>query len=92
MFVCICNALTESDVRSAIQSGRARDPLAVYRHFDAEPQCGQCLDIVRSLLADAGMPADGPSPQGSKPSAAKPSATKHRAGGPQPAAACAARG
>jgi bacterioferritin-associated ferredoxin len=49
MYVCNCNALTESQVRKAIEN-HARNPAAVYRYYDCEPQCGRCVPEVRAML------------------------------------------
>lgn len=55
MFVCVCNALTEKDIRRAIDSGTVRTVESVYRFFDTEPQCGQCMQMIDALLAEAGI-------------------------------------
>jgi bacterioferritin-associated ferredoxin len=52
MYVCICNALTQRQVREAIEN-RPRDVAAVYRYHDCQPQCGRCVPEVRAMLKDA---------------------------------------
>jgi bacterioferritin-associated ferredoxin len=52
MIVCICNRLTESDVREAARQG-ARTPEAAYACHDGEVQCGCCLDYAQEIINEA---------------------------------------
>ena len=49
MIVCVCNRLTESDVRHAARCGAAT-PEAAYACHDGEVQCGCCLDYAQELI------------------------------------------
>jgi bacterioferritin-associated ferredoxin len=49
MIVCICNRLTESEIRSAARGG-APTPEAAYACHDGEVQCGCCLDYAQELI------------------------------------------
>ena len=49
MIVCVCNRLTEKDVREAAQCG-ARTPEAAYASHDCEMQCGCCLDYAQEII------------------------------------------
>ena len=49
MIVCVCNAITEKEVRAAAAKG-ARTPEAAYATYDREPQCGCCLDYAQELI------------------------------------------
>ena len=49
MIVCVCNALTEDEVREAARSG-ATCPISAYAHLDCEPQCGCCLDYAQEII------------------------------------------
>jgi len=49
MIVCVCNRITESDVREATRNG-ARTPEAAYAQFDCEVQCGCCLDYAQDVI------------------------------------------
>ena len=49
MIVCVCNALTEAEVREAARAGAAC-PIAAYAHLDCEPHCGCCLDYAQDLI------------------------------------------
>ena len=49
MIVCVCNRLTESEVRKAARSG-APTPEAAYASLDCEPQCGCCLDYAQEII------------------------------------------
>lgn len=50
MFVCICNAIRESDFRAAAKVHP--DALAedIYVSFGRPPQCGQCLAEANAML------------------------------------------
>jgi bacterioferritin-associated ferredoxin len=49
MIVCVCNRITESEVREASRKG-ARTPEAAYAEFDCEVQCGCCLDYAEEII------------------------------------------
>jgi len=49
MIVCVCNAITEKEVREAARKG-ARTPEAAYATLDCEPQCGCCLDYAQEII------------------------------------------
>ena len=49
MIVCVCNRITEKEVRYAARKG-ARTPDAAYASFDCEVQCGCCLDYAQDVI------------------------------------------
>ena len=49
MIVCICNRITESEVRDAARSG-APTPEKAYAHIGCEVQCGCCLDYAQEVI------------------------------------------
>jgi len=49
MIVCVCNAISEKEVREAARNG-ARTPEAAYATYDCEPQCGCCLDYAQEII------------------------------------------
>jgi bacterioferritin-associated ferredoxin len=49
MIVCICNAITEDEVRKAARAG-ATCPVEAYARLGAEPHCGCCLDYAQELI------------------------------------------
>jgi bacterioferritin-associated ferredoxin len=49
MIVCVCNAISEKEVREAARKG-ARTPEAAYATYDCEPQCGCCLDYAQEII------------------------------------------
>jgi len=51
MYVCICNALKERDVRR-VATGCVT-PAAVYRALGCETRCGRCVPTVRAILSDS---------------------------------------
>ena len=51
MIVCVCNALSEDEVRGAAREG-ATCPEAAYAKLGCEPQCGTCLCYAQELIND----------------------------------------
>ncbi len=49
MIVCVCNRITEKEVRDAARSG-ATCPYSAYSRLGAEPQCGCCLDYAQEII------------------------------------------
>lgn len=49
MIVCVCNRITEKEVREAAQKG-ARTVEDAYATLDCEVQCGCCLDYAQDLI------------------------------------------
>lgn len=49
MFVCICNAIRETDLRAAARRSRG-DAEAVYAAMGRAPQCRQCLDDADAII------------------------------------------
>lgn len=49
MYVCICNAIRESELRDAARC-RDGDAKALYAHLGKTPQCGNCLRDAESLI------------------------------------------
>ena len=59
MFICICNAITDREVRAAIDAG-ATDWRKVHSHHGHEPNCGKCecdiLDCISSKREKTARP------------------------------------
>ena len=49
MIVCVCNAITEDELRDLARSG-ARTPEQAYEALGCEPQCGSCLCYAQELI------------------------------------------
>ena len=49
MIVCVCNAITEAEVRDAARAGAA-SPSEAYACLGCEPHCGCCLDFAQELI------------------------------------------
>ncbi len=52
MYVCVCNAIRESDIRRCVTDKGARTPGEVFRAMGAEPQCRMCIPDIRRLVQD----------------------------------------
>ncbi|MBS0482361.1 MAG: (2Fe-2S)-binding protein [Proteobacteria bacterium] len=51
MYVCICNAIRECELRAAARQ-HPGDADAVYAALGKTPQCGQCLDDAAHILIE----------------------------------------
>ena len=51
MIVCVCNRITESEVRKAARCG-APTPEAAYACHDCEVLCGCCLDYAQEIIEE----------------------------------------
>ena len=49
MIVCVCNAITEAEVREAARCGAA-SPETAYARLGCEPHCGCCLSYAQQLI------------------------------------------
>ena len=49
MYLCICNAINQRDVRTAYEQG-ARTVSSVYKVMSCVPQCGECSCAIRDEL------------------------------------------
>ena len=54
MYVCVCNAVTERQIRQAISEG-ARTNGQLRQRLDAERMCGHCDDCIEDYLAETFM-------------------------------------
>lgn len=52
MYVCICNAIRETDLRRAARACPRGDAEALYSTLGFTPQCGQCLEDADGIVAD----------------------------------------
>lgn len=49
MFVCLCNAIRETEVREIARKG-ARTADCVYEALDCEAHCATCTDFIQSIV------------------------------------------
>lgn len=56
MYICVCNAITESAVQRAADA-RPRTIAELYRALGAHPTCGKCVPMVRNIARGADLPA-----------------------------------
>ena len=68
MILCSCNLLSSADLRSVAEALRKAEPALpvtqgrVFQAMGVRPQCGGCVELVRSTLRDWGFPATCPEP------------------------------
>ncbi|MET1755554.1 (2Fe-2S)-binding protein [Novosphingobium sp. RD2P27] len=51
MYVCICNAIRECELRKAARTS-CGDAEALYAQIGRPPQCGQCIDEAEEIIAE----------------------------------------
>jgi len=51
MYVCICNAIRETDLRCAARTSRC-DVEGLYARMGKRPQCAQCLEDAEDIVAE----------------------------------------
>ena len=49
MYICICNAVTESAIRQAVREG-ARNIFDLTARTGCSTQCGRCADLAGEIL------------------------------------------
>ncbi|NKJ42776.1 ferredoxin [Novosphingobium sp. SG720] len=52
MYICICNAIREKDLRQAARCHARGDAEALYGTLGCRAQCRQCLDDADDVVAD----------------------------------------
>lgn len=52
MILCVCNALSEDQVRDVARAG-ATCPNAAYQRLGCEAQCGACLVYAQEIIDEA---------------------------------------
>jgi bacterioferritin-associated ferredoxin len=68
MILCSCNVLTKTAILAAAEALVAADPLRpvtpgrVFRVLGVRPNCGSCVDLIRAMLRDFGLPMTCPEP------------------------------
>ncbi len=67
MYVCICNAITESEIRAAAQAG-ATDLWRLQTELGVAAGCGTCRDTASSILREyRGAAGSAPTSRGAVP-------------------------
>lgn len=51
MYVCICNAIRECELRKLARTHRG-DAHALYSSLGRPPQCGQCVEDAEDIIED----------------------------------------
>ncbi len=49
MYVCICNAFTDRQVKQHLKEG-AKSAACVFRARGCAPQCGKCVPTLREIV------------------------------------------
>jgi bacterioferritin-associated ferredoxin len=51
MYVCVCNAIKDSQVRQALQEGKSSIS-ALRQHLACESRCGKCTGTMQNMLKE----------------------------------------
>jgi len=54
VYVCLCNALTDRQVKAAAASAGTIRPSGIYEACGCRAQCGQCVKALVALLRGEG--------------------------------------
>ena len=60
MYVCVCNAFTDRQVRACAAAAEGASVAQVYKCFGCAPRCGKCVPVVRAILEDLRRESDPP--------------------------------
>lgn len=52
MYTCICNAITECELRKAARQHRMGSAASVYARLGKRPNCGTCLEEADSIIRE----------------------------------------
>lgn len=53
MYVCICNAVTDKQIRKAVDNGHVECMASLQREMKVATCCGRCKDCARKVLNEA---------------------------------------
>ncbi|MEL6365443.1 MAG: (2Fe-2S)-binding protein [Pseudomonadota bacterium] len=53
MYVCICNALKDRQVKAAATAPGTRTVACVFKAHGVRPRCGKCLPMVSDAVEEA---------------------------------------
>jgi bacterioferritin-associated ferredoxin len=56
MYVCLCNGLTDRQVRGMAKAAGC-SLASLHRSLGVRPQCGKCLPMMREILRDLSQSA-----------------------------------
>ena len=64
MYVCVCNAITDKQIRAAAEAGTT-DIWRLQAELGVATNCGSCMDVASEILAEyrGKRPAAGGSPR-----------------------------
>ncbi|NRA83748.1 MAG: (2Fe-2S)-binding protein [Gammaproteobacteria bacterium] len=51
MFVCVCNAITENDIRHAVNNGNETIK-QIKQKFAVGDQCGGCVSLTKQIISE----------------------------------------
>ena len=57
MYVCVCNAISDREVRACAE-GECSTVAMAYRSLGKPPKCGKCVPLMRRLVRQIAEPTD----------------------------------
>jgi bacterioferritin-associated ferredoxin len=52
MYICICNAVTDSQIRGAFKSGQCSTIKQLCQQYGVGTQCGKCCQDAKKIFED----------------------------------------
>ncbi|HMR32269.1 MAG TPA: (2Fe-2S)-binding protein [Geminicoccaceae bacterium] len=66
MILCVCNGLSERDIRDAAATCRGASVGCVYRCLGCRVRCGKCVPYVADVAREAMAGSESPAPASSR--------------------------
>lgn len=57
MYICVCNAIKDHEVRHAVNQG-ATTPGKIFKSHGCRANCGQCVNHMRDVIEDEASPSE----------------------------------
>jgi len=62
MYVCLCHAISDREIRARCALSPSCSVAQIYRSQGVAPKCGKCVGTVRALIAEARKVAENATP------------------------------
>jgi len=63
MYICICNALRDQDLKAAASQPGVKSSACVFKRCDSRPKCGRCLPDVAEIVSSVQIEPAGVQPE-----------------------------
>jgi bacterioferritin-associated ferredoxin len=59
VYICLCNALTDTRINQVVAAANTQRPREVYAACNCRAQCGRCVKTILQMLRDHSQPLEG---------------------------------